>query len=300
MHYVELTAEVAASDADAASSLLRTLADSGAWIEAPFAQPDLESGAIAVSGAPVRVHVYLRGADAEANAALGRMALATAGIDAVVQTRAVAEEDWAESWKEHFHAERFGERVVIVPSWRTYEARPDDVVVRLDPGMAFGTGQHETTRMCIEALERVVRPGAGVLDVGCGSGILSLVAANLGAREVLALDVDADCVRITEENARANGVEMIVRAAQGSLGEGGPLAEPASRVDVVVANIIARVIVDLAPQLVAALVDDGRLIVSGVIEEREGDVRAALESAGARIDSVRAVGDWRCIEATRT
>jgi ribosomal protein L11 methyltransferase len=305
--YVELTAEVAAADADAASSLLRTLADGGAWIETPFAQPDLESDAISVNGAPVRVHVYLRGADAEANASLGRMALSTAGIDAVVSVRRVAEEDWAESWKEHFHVERVGGRVVVVPSWRAHNAAPGDVVVTLDPGMAFGTGQHETTRMCIEALERAVRPGARphavgdrVLDAGCGSGILSLVAAKLGAREVLALDIDDVCVRVTQENARANGVDGIVRAAQGSLGAAWPFDEaPARRFDVVVVNIIARVIVELAPALVDALAAGGRLIVSGVIEEREAEVRAALEAAGVRIEGVRAMSDWRCIEAVR-
>jgi ribosomal protein L11 methyltransferase len=280
--------------------LLRTLADGGAWVETPFTQADLESDAVPIDGAPVRVHVYLRGTDAEANATLGRMALAAARIDAAVTTRGVAEDDWAESWKEHFHVERFGERVVIVPSWRTYEAAPDDVVVRLDPGMAFGTGQHETTRMCIEALERAVTSRARVLDAGCGSGILSIVAAKLGARAVAALDIDDVCVRVTRENARANGVEAAVRAQQGSLGDAWPFDAPSTGgFDVVVANIIARVIVEMAPALVEALADGGRLIVSGVIEEREAEVRAALGAAGARIDCVRAMGDWRCIEAGR-
>ena len=304
--YVELTAEVAAHDADAASSLLRTLADGGAWIETSFSQSDLESDAISVNGAPVRVHVYLRGADAEANASLGRMALATAGIGAVVTVRGVDEEDWAESWKEHFHVERFGKHIVVVPSWRAYDPSPRDVVVTLDPGMAFGTGQHETTRMCIEALERVVSPGAHgrasvrVLDAGCGSGILSLAAAKLGAAEVTAVDIDADCVRITEENARANNLDAIVRAAPGSLGDAWPFSDPPQRrFDVVVSNIIARVIVELAEPLVDALVEGGRLIVSGIIEEREAEVCAAIGAAGARIDHIRAMNDWRCIEAAR-
>jgi ribosomal protein L11 methyltransferase len=173
------------------------------------------------------------------------------------------------------------------------------VVVTLDPGMAFGTGQHETTRMCLEALERAVRRGARVLDAGCGSGILAIAAAKLGAREVLAIDVDADCVRITGENARLNGVEAIVRARRGSLGDAWPFDEPPAAFDVVVANIIARVIVDLSPDLAAALAAGGRLIVSGVIGEREREVCDALTSAGLRIDVVRAMGDWRCIEAVR-
>jgi ribosomal protein L11 methyltransferase len=300
VEYVQLTAEVAARDADAASSLLRTLADGGAWVEAPFTQADLESDAVTVASAPVRVHVYMRGSDAAANASLGRMALSTAGIEATVTTRGVAEEDWAESWKEHFHVERFGEHVVVVPSWRAYEAAPGEVVVRLDPGMAFGTGQHETTRMCMEALECAVQRGARVLDAGCGSGILSLVAAKLGAAEVIAVDIDDVCVRVTDENALANGVDAIVQVRRGSLGAAWPFDLPAShRFDVVVANIIARVIVEMAPSLVDALAGGGRLIVSGVIEEREAVVRRALEAEGARIEQVRAMGDWRCIEAVR-
>ena len=300
LDYIELTASVAAADGDAASALLRTLADGGAWIEAPFSQHDLESDAVLDRDAPTLVHVYMRGSDAAANATLGRMALAAAGIAADVSVRAVAEEDWAEAWKEHFHVERFGQRIVVVPSWRMYDALPDDVIITLDPGMAFGTGQHETTRMCIEAIEGTMRPGARVLDVGCGSGILSLVAAKLGAVTVTALDVDDVCVRVTRENARANGVERQVRAARRSLGDAWPFEESsAGRFDIVVANIIARTIVELAPSLLDVLAPSGRLIVSGVIEVREGEVRAALEAAGARIETARAMGDWRCIDAVR-
>jgi ribosomal protein L11 methyltransferase len=297
MEYVELTASVAAADADAASALLRTLADGGAWVETPFTQPDLESDAIPDHDAPVQVHVYMRGADDEANASLGRTALSTAGIAAQVSVRRVVEEDWAEAWKEHFHVERFGERMVVVPSWRAYDPAPDDVILTLDPGMAFGTGQHETTRMCLEAVERAVRPGVRVLDVGCGSGILSLAAAKLGAAGVVALDIDQMCVRVAKENARANGVASIVTVAQGSAGDAWPsdCARPVE-FDVVVANIITRVIVELAPALVGALASGGRLIVSGVIEEREREVRAAIGAAGGRVESVRAMGDWRCIE----
>jgi ribosomal protein L11 methyltransferase len=301
VRYIELTATVAASDADAASALLRTLADGGgAWVETPFSQPDLESDAIVDGAAPVRVHVYLRGEDADANASLGRMALSTAGIASEVQVRAVEEEDWAEAWKEHFHVERYGTRIVVVPSWRSYDARPSDITITLDPGMAFGTGQHETTRMCLEALERTVTPGAAVLDVGCGSGILSLAAAKLGARSVTALDIDEVAVRVTRENACVNGTPSAITAAQGSLGEMWPFDEPLrGRYDVVVANIIARVIVELAPDLVAALSPSGRLIVSGVIEEREREVVDSLAASGGRIEAVHKMGDWRCIEAAR-
>jgi ribosomal protein L11 methyltransferase len=300
VRYVEVTATVGAKDAEAAAAMLRSMADGGAVVETPFTQPDLESDAVAVDGADARVRVYFRGAEAQANGMLVRAALQASGIAAVVESRDVAEEDWAEAWKEHFHVERYGERIVIVPSWLTYKARPGDAVVMLDPGMAFGTGQHETTRLCLETLERAVRPGTRVLDAGCGSGILSLAAARLGATEVVAVDIDRQAAAIATDNARRNGIDGIVRAAAGSLGDGWPFAEPAAgRFDVVVANIIASVIVRLAPDLTGALAPGGRLIVSGVIEEREAEVVNALEAAGARIAGIRAMADWRCIEAVR-
>jgi ribosomal protein L11 methyltransferase len=162
--------------------------------------------------------------------------------------------------------------------------------------MAFGTGQHETTRMCLEALERGVTPGASVLDVGCGSGILSIAAAKVGASRVVALDIDPVCVEVTLRNAAMNDVAVAV--AQGSLGD--------HRVDdvmgigafdVIVANIIAATIIELVPDIAAALAPRGRLIASGIIAAREDSVREALVQVGLRIDASRALGEWRCIEA---
>ena len=176
---------------------------------------------------------------------------------------------------------------------------PRDVILTLDPGMAFGTGQHETTRMCLEALETAVTQGVRVLDVGCGSGILGIAALKLGAREVYAVDVDANCVRVTHENAAMNGVGGVLHVGIGSMGASWPFDVPAVGFDVVVANIIARIIIEMADALVAAVAPAGRLIVSGIIGEREIEVREALAASGARVESVRAMGDWRCIEAVR-
>jgi len=296
VRYIELIARVAPADVERASDVLRDVTGADTWNERPFAQPDLESDAMVDGRAAATVHAYAREAQAAAEAD-ARLALVRHEIPAELTVRLVDEEDWAESWKEHFHVEHIGDRIVVVPTWRTYHARPGDVVIALDPGMAFGTGQHGTTRMCLESLERRVRPGDRVLDVGCGSGILSIAAAKLGAAAVDAVDVDADCVRITSENARLNGVD--VRAALGSLGSAWPFGEAAAGYDAVVANVIARVIIDLAPDLVGALAPSGRLIVSGVIAEREEEVRDALAAAGARVDGVRAAGEWRCIEAVR-
>ncbi len=300
MNYIEITAAVPTAEVERASEILRAHTGLDVSIEVPFTQADLESDAVLSTGGAVLLHAYVADDDTgRALAASARDAFTRAGVAAELAQRHVAEEDWAESWKEYFHVERFGARIVVVPSWRTYAPQPDDVVLTLDPGMAFGTGQHETTRMCLEALERAARPGVRVLDVGCGSGILAIAAAKLGARDVRAVDVDPNCVRVTRENAAANGVDSTVRAETGSAGDAWPFGEPAVGFDIVVANIIARVIIELASPLVAALAPSGALIVSGIIGEREQDVRDALTSAGARIESVRAMGDWRCIEAVR-
>jgi ribosomal protein L11 methyltransferase len=290
--YVEVTATLAQADAERAAGILRSLADAGTWIDQPFTQPTLEDGATPVEGAPVRVHVYFRGDDAAANAALVPAALRAAGIAAECRQRDVSDEDWAESWKEHFHIERYGERIVVVPSWLAYDPRAGDVVIALDPGMAFGTGQHETTRMCLEALERSVSPGARVLDAGCGSGILSIAAAKLGAT-VVALDIDPDCVRITRENAERNGCADRIDAKQTALPDG--IAGGAY--DVIVANIIAGTIIESASAFASALAPGGLLICSGIIGERERAVTDALTAVELRIDAVHTLGEWRCIEA---
>ncbi len=137
-----------------------------------------------------------------------------------LQTRTLAEQDWANAWKEHYHVQRIGKRIVIVPSWLAYTAQPDDVLIHLDPGMAFGTGLHVTTRLCLRLLEHYVQPGIQMLDLGTGSGILAITAAKLGAASVLALDNDPIAVSIARDNVARNLVHPIIRVEQGSLGAG--------------------------------------------------------------------------------
>ncbi len=299
MRYIEIIAKIATDDAERAADVLRDVTVGGVWIDTPFTQRDLESDAVVSTGGSSAVHAYIPADGDNGGAVLAvRVGLDAAGIAADVEARVVAQEDWAEAWKEHFQVERYGQRIVVVPSWREYTALPNDVVLTLDPGMAFGTGQHETTRMCLEAIERTVTAGTGVLDVGCGSGILSIAAAKLGAGMVRAVDVDPVCVRVSAENIALNSVSVEVQ--EGSLGAAWPFPDgPTGTFDVVVANIIARAIIDMADDLVGALRPDGRLIVSGVIGEREAEVLEALKKQELHVESVRAMGEWRCIEAVR-
>jgi ribosomal protein L11 methyltransferase len=196
--------------------------------------------------------------------------------------RRVREEDWAHAWKRFFRVERIGRRLVVCPSWRRHRPAPGEVVLRLDPGMAFGTGQHPTTRLCLALLEDYVRPDARVLDVGTGSGILAIAAALLGASEVLALDIDPVAVRVAEANAAANGVGERVRVLQGTLDGRGPAS---GRYDCIVANISAEATLEMAPALVAALRAGGVAIVSGITAGRAEECAEALTAAGASLVS---------------
>jgi ribosomal protein L11 methyltransferase len=221
--------------------------------------------------------------------------------DPVIRT--LAEEDWANAWRQHYQPTRVGQRLLIVPSWQADDlgeqaldaaGRPLLPVI-LDPGMAFGTGLHPSTRLCMRALEQHLRPGEAVLDVGCGSGVLSITAARLGAGAILATDIDPIAVAATVENCQRNGVEALVIVREGSLPE---RSEQPAGWPVIVANILADVIVQLLVEGMARLLaPDGRLIVSGIIEPRAGDVEAALDRAGLGIVQRLSEGDWVALAA---
>jgi ribosomal protein L11 methyltransferase len=206
----------------------------------------------------------------------------------------VHEEDWAEYWKQFYKPFRAGDRLVVKPSWERYDALPGDLVIEMAPGMAFGTGTHETTAMCLRMLERYVRPGCACLDVGCGTGILGIACALLGARNTTAIDIDLTAVQVAERKVRANGVAGDVRVRQGDLLEESPADE---RADVLVANIIADVIRALAEPARAHIAPGGVMICSGIIREREGDVLSSLCAAGYEIAERLEEGEWVCLAA---
>jgi ribosomal protein L11 methyltransferase len=223
--------------------------------------------------------------------------------------RELQEEDWAEAWKEQYHRLHVGKHIVIVPAWEGYDPEEGEPVIRLEPGMAFGTGLHPTTRLCLVAVEEELRCGADVLDVGTGSGVLAIAAVKLGAGSVLAIDADPVAAKVAAENVAANGVqtEVMVRHASLPGGEAVPrhfdsddlqlLRE--GEYDLVVINILAPVIAGMAPALAARTRKGGRLIAAGLIESQEGDVVSTLQSQGFSILGRSQEKDWVCLVAER-
>lgn len=209
-----------------------------------------------------------------------------------VALNSIDDEDFSQNWKRYYKPLRVGKRIIIKPSWETYEKKEDDILIELDPGMAFGTGTHETTTMCIEALESFLRPRDIVCDIGCGSGILSIVAAKLGAEKTIAVDIDPVCIAVSKENIRLNNAEDRVIVNNGNLFE-----SIADKADLIVSNIIAEIIIQMVEDLDRYLKDDGIFICSGIILSKVEIVENALIDNGYMIVKIKRLGEWACIVA---
>jgi ribosomal protein L11 methyltransferase len=214
-----------------------------------------------------------------------------------LQVRVIAEEDWANAWKRFFFPHRVGKRLVIVPSWRRRARGPDDLVIRLDPGMAFGTGLHPTTRMCLAWLEDLVQPGDRMFDFGCGSAILSIAAARLGAERIEAVDVDAIAVEVAKENARRNKVARKIHVRKATVEPG--VSVPGAPFDVIAANINAFILKNAVSDLLATIKPGGPVVLSGILERNAGDVQAHYEAAGWQHVETRAEMDWTAMLVRR-
>lgn len=297
MQWIEIAVTVTPELADLAASVLEDYGHQGVSVSRDDIQPDhWDEGELPEPSAMI-IRAYMVADDrAETARAQLDMALAARGLP-LASYALVDDEDWAEAWKSHYHTTRIGRRIVIRPQWETYDPEPDDLVISLDPGMAFGTGTHATTRLCLMSLEDLMQPGLSVLDLGCGSGILAIAAAKLGASHILALDIDPVAAQITAENAAINGVSDTIIAQQGSLDT---VRGSARRFDLLLANILARIIIEMCGQGLGDVVrPGGKAIFSGIINEQVEDVRAALTQAGYTVTFVRVEGDWVSIEALR-
>jgi ribosomal protein L11 methyltransferase len=288
VRWLEIAARVDAEAVEAVGEVFTRVAVNGIAVE-PDLLPGADDGYLVGTEATVRGYIPLDDHSAFKTRQIEEALWYLRAIWPVgeLTTREIAEADWANAWKDHFSTFRAGRRVVIQPSWLSYTPVDGDVVVSLDPGAAFGTGLHPTTRRCLQLLEDVVRPGDSVFDVGTGSGILALAARGLGAREVVAVDVDTIAVSVARENVALNRAESIV-----TVGSGSADAPPANRqFDVVVANIIARILVELAPALAARVRPGGALIAAGIIAERSDDVVEAFAREGLVVERY-VDGDW--------
>lgn len=217
------------------------------------------------------------------------------GFDYALNYTRVDEADWAEAWKEFFYPEKISPGLVVKPSWRAYDPQPGEIIIEIDPGMAFGTGTHPTTIMCLRLIEKYLQPGSDFLDIGTGSGILMIAAAKLGAQTVVGVDNDPTAVGVARKNLAVNGIE----ASRKKVLCGSLVTEIDSAFEWVSANILAEVIVDLAPDLPAVMKPGGCVICSGIIQSKQAEVAASLETAGLEILETLTQEEWVAIVARR-
>ena len=303
--WLELSVEADVEAVEAVSEILGRVATGGTTVEPAFDLVEEGLGARVDPSRPAIVRGYVPADDPAASEAatiqvgeaLGHLQAFGLRTIGELRTRVVRDEDWADAWKAYFPVLRVGRRLVIRPTWRRHRARTGDVVVAMDPGMAFGTGLHPTTRLCLAGLEPLADEGrlagARVLDVGCGSGVLAIAAVLLGAASASGVDIDPIAIEATEANAARNDLTGRVTARVGSL----PSGEPPF--DAVLANLIAGVLVPLAPALRDELRPGGTLLASGIFMDREAEVRTAFESVGLVVGERTAEGDWVALRADR-
>lgn len=298
--WLEIAVEVAGIDAETVADIFRQACEGGVAIQ-PSSRLDTNTDTYILDGdGPAVVKGYVRpGPDADRAQGSLHVAVQSAPLTQPPRWRDAAllqEESWRDAWKKHFGLQRIGESIVIRPSWISYRLREGEVVIDIDPGMAFGTGQHPTTAMCLRGLEEFVREGSSILDLGCGSGILAIAAARLGAKRVLAVDIDPQAVSAARDNVNRNAVSATVEVREGSLDPESPIGE---RFDIVVANISGMVLERLAPAIWDVLNEGGRLIASGFLDDAVEGLSRAFSDAGLSVERTVEDGVWRSIVARR-
>lgn len=299
MNWLELAVPTVPENVETVSNIFAELGSGGVAIEDPAVilryieakvwdyyefSPDQLKAQLPVVKAYFPMDEYLTGKMASLRQALAAL---PAGATPEILTRTVAEEDWATAWQKYYKPVEIGCRLAVKPSWEEYTPAAGRLVLEMDPGMAFGCGNHPTTTMCMEFLEEVVAGGELVADVGTGTGILAITAAKLGAAKVAAVDLDAVAVKVARENVALNQVADTVQVQQGNLLDLVP-----APVDLIIANIVADVIIKLASDAAGLLPAGGKLITSGIIQFRAAEVKQYLEQVGFRITGTRSSGEW--------
>jgi len=265
----------------------------GQWDDHEFSEEILEKQEVVVKGyLPIDEHLLQK--LEELKQELQQIGSRMGNVPIKINANEVQEEDWANSWKAYFKPERIGKRTVIKPSWEEYSSQEGDLIIELDPGMAFGTGNHATTALCIKLLEKYVQKGMEVFDVGTGSGILSILAAKLGADFVQAFDYDTVAIKAARDNVSLNNLENKIEVKESDL-----LREAVGSADLVVANIIADIIIKLIPQVSLKLRERGIFISSGIIQERQVEVLKVLAEYGFTVLEIKEQEGWVAIVAQK-
>ena len=299
MEWTDIRLTVSKADAEAAEAVATMIAEGGIYIEdySDIEEQVEQIAHVAFSDEElldkprdtVIIHMYLEpGASPVETLALIAARMEAAGIPYTSETEGVEQEDWQNGWRKYYHPMDVGQRLAIVPSWQDYDT--DRVKLILDPGLAFGTGGHETTNLCLEVLDERVRGGERVLDIGTGSGILAIAALKLGAAVAEGVDIDPVAVRTAGENAALNGVADKLTVLVGDLSD-----KASGKYDIITANIVANAIMSLAPAVPGLMADDAVFIASGIIDSRKDEVIAALEAAGLAVLEVKEKRGWECI-----
>ena len=299
MEWTDIRLTVSKTDAEAAEAVATMIAEGGIYIEdysdieeqvEQIAHVDLiEQELLDKPRDTVIIHMYLEpGASPVETLALIAARMEASGIPYTSETEGVEQEDWQNGWRKYYHPMDVGQRLAIVPSWQDYDT--DRVKLILDPGLAFGTGGHETTNLCLEVLDERVKGGERVLDIGTGSGILAIAALKLGAAVTEGVDIDPVAIRTAGENAALNGVADKLTVLVGDLSD-----KASGKYDIITANIVANAIMSLAPAVPGLMADDAVFIASGIIDSRKDEVIAALEAAGLAVLEVKEKRGWECI-----
>ncbi len=312
MDWRELSIEINSKDVETASNIMTMIASGGLYIED---YSDMEQQLPTVGyydyidqklldkdKTKATIHCYL-GEEISLEEIEGYVAerFSEQGILYKISDKAVFEKDWQDCWKKYFKPKRVGKDIIICPSWEHYQKKQNDIVLTIDPEMAFGTGEHETTMLCLEQLEEVVKEGDRVLDMGCGSGILSVAALLVGAKNVVAVDIDPNAVKVSEKNREINGFsaqDMTVYCGNAStdneleqtLGE---------QYDIVVANIVSDVIKMQSDMYFDKLKNGGYLITSGIIDTRSDEVKHAIQKSGFVIEQQKLLKGWVALVAKK-